>query len=162
MILKPLLCALAIAFVPPAIAQTPPPAALPSVALPPEIDSVLRAYERAWTANDPAALARLFTPDGMALPNGNAPAQGSAAIAAVYARGAGSPLALRALAFHQAQDLAYVVGGFAPAANQPDVGKFVLVLRRGADGQWRIAADIDNMNARPQRPPQSAPAASRP
>lgn len=128
----------------------------PSVALPPELDRVLRDYERAWTAKDPAALARLFTAEGMALPSGQPPAQGAASIRQAYAQHAGSPLALRALAYATSGDLAYIIGGFAPAPGQPDLGKFVLVLRRGAGGRWLIAADMDNANQRrPALPPPS-------
>lgn len=135
-------------------------ATLPSVAIPPEVDALLRAYEKAWSARDVDGLAALFVADGLALPNGSAPARGAAAIAAEYSKNAGGPLALRPLAFHQVQDLAYMVGGFSQKAGQPDFGKFVLVLRKGSDGTWRIAADMDNMNMRPSRPaPQAAPAA---
>lgn len=129
----------------PATAQTA------ATALPPELERVLRDYEQAWVAKDTAALAALFTPEGLALPNGSPPARGAAEIAAAYARNAGGPLALRALAHAVAGDMAYIVGGFAPAAGAAEVGKFVLVLRRGGDGRWRIAADIDNMNALPRR-----------
>ena len=124
----------------------------PSVQLPPELTQLLRDYEIAWTARDANALAALFTPDGLALPNGSPPARGSAAIASEYAKNAGGPLYLRAIAFSRSQDFAYIVGGFTGAAGNPDIGKFVLVLQRGSDGRWRIAADIDNMNSRP-RPP---------
>jgi uncharacterized protein (TIGR02246 family) len=131
------------------------PELTPSVTLPADLDRVLRDYERAWLAKDAQGLAALFTPDGMALPNGRPPARGAAAIAEAYASSAGSPLALRALAYAVAGDLAYIVGGFAPATGEPDFGKFVLVLRRAADGRWLIAADIDNANAMPRRaPPQ--------
>jgi uncharacterized protein (TIGR02246 family) len=129
---------------------------LPTVTLPPELDRVLRDYERAWIAKDPEALARLFTPEGMALPSGQPPAPGPAAIRQAYAQGAGSPLSLRALAYATSGDLAYIIGGFAPAPGQADHGKFVLVLRRGAGGRWLIAADMDNANQR--RPaPQNRP-----
>ncbi len=132
--------------------------ALPSVALPPELDRVLRDYERAWTAKDPEALARLFTPEGMALPSGQPPAQGAPSIRQAYAQHAGSPLSLRALAYAASGDLAYIIGGFAPAPGQPDLGKFLLVLRRGAGGRWLIAADMDNANQRrPAPPPPSRP-----
>jgi ketosteroid isomerase-like protein len=49
-------------------------------------------------------------------------------------------------------------GAFAPAAGEPDSGKFVLVLRRGADGDWKIAADIDNVNAEPEPEPEQSDA----
>ena len=129
------------------------PEVVPSVALPADLDRVLRDYERAWLAEDAKGLAALFIPDGMALPNGRPPARGAAEIAEAYASSAGSPLALRALAYSVSGDLAYIVGGFAPAAGEPDFGKFVLVLRRAANGRWLIAADIDNANAMPRRPP---------
>ncbi|HSW06482.1 YybH family protein [Aquabacterium sp.] len=144
-------------------AQANPGKTPPSVQIPAEFETLLRSYERAWTAKDAAALARLFFPGGMALPNGSPPAVGNEAIAAEYAKNAGGPLALRAIAFTQSRDLAYMVGGFSQSSSEPDMGKFVLVLRLGADGKWLIAADIDNLNFRPSRPPaQPASSASRP
>jgi uncharacterized protein (TIGR02246 family) len=137
-----------------------PSKAPPTVQIPAEFEALLRSYERAWSAKDAAALARLFFPGGMALPNGSPPAVGNEAIAAEYAKNAGGPLSLRAIAFTQSTDLAYIVGGFSQSSAEPDAGKFVLVLRRGADGKWLIAADIDNLNFRPSRPP--AQAASQP
>lgn len=133
---------------------------LPSVQLPPELDRVLRDYEKGWTANKPAEVAALFTADGMALPNGSPPAKGAEQITAAYARAAGQPLALRALHYSTSGDMAYIIGGFASEAGKPDGGKFVLVLKKGADGKWMIAADMDNMNAMPRRaPPPPAPQA---
>lgn len=129
-------------------AAAPPP----SVTLPPGLDRVLRDYERAWAAGDTAALARLFAPGGMALPNGRPPARGAEEIRAAYAAGSGSPLSLRALDFAVSGDLAYVIGGFGAAPDRPDFGKFVLVLRRGAGDRWLIVADMDNANAPPPRP----------
>ena len=119
---------------------------LPTVAIPAEVDRVLQDYSRAWAANDPAALARLFAPDGMALPNGQPPAMGSESIRKAYSQGGGMPLSLRPIAFASSGDLAYVVGGFGPAAGKPDFGKFTLVLRRGAEGRWLIVSDMDNSN----------------
>ena len=142
-------------------AQSPPATApMPaSVTLPPELDRVLRDYEKAWMANDPAAVAALFAPDGYALPSGSPPARGADPIRATYARSIGSPLSLRAFAYAQSGELAYILGGFAFAstAGNPDFGKFTLVLVRGGDGRWLIAADMDNAN-RPMRAPAAAPA----
>lgn len=78
---------------------TPTPAPpSPSVDLPPELDRVLRDYERAWCAKNAEALSRLFTEDSFVMPSGGLPARGREAIRRTYAR-AGGPLALRALAF---------------------------------------------------------------
>ncbi|VXB74900.1 SgcJ/EcaC family oxidoreductase [Massilia sp. 9I] len=132
-----------------AIAQS-----LPSVPVPAEVDQILRQYERAWAANDAAALAALFAPDGFALPSSQPPARGHTAIEQAYSGGGGQPTTLRALDYRAAGDLAYVVGAYGPAGQQRDHGKFVLVLRK-VDGRWLIAADIENGNQRmgpPQRP----------
>jgi ketosteroid isomerase-like protein len=139
---------------PPAIVATqagarPPvdtPAPLPSVALPPALDRVLRDYERAWSARDPRALAVLFTDDGFVLSGGHPPIRGRGAIERHYA-GHGGPLSLRALAFATEGTVGWIVGGYARAPGEPDQGKFTLTLRRTADGGWLIASDMDNGNA---------------
>lgn len=121
---------------------------LPSVALPPELDRVLRDYERAWQERVPSALADLFTVDGFVLRPGQPPVRGRRAIAEAY-RNSGGPLSLRALGFAVADTVGYIVGGFSGRAGEPDAGKFVLALRRDPSGRWLIAADIDNGNQRP-------------
>ena len=134
---------------------------LPSVPLPAELDRVLRDYERLWVANDPAGLAQLFAPEGMALPNGRPPARGAERIREAYSTGAGVPLSLRALAYSVSGDLAYIVGAYGPEPGKPDFGKFVLVLRRGDDGRWRLLVDIDNVSV-PLPPPPSVAQAGLP
>jgi ketosteroid isomerase-like protein len=133
----------------PAAAQ--PPTSLP---VPPEIERVLRDYEKAWGANDAQGLASLFVEDGMALPSGQPAAKGRDSIAKAYSGGGGMPTYLRVLDYRASGDMAYVVGGYGQAGQNKDFGKFVLVLRR-VDGRWLIAADIENANMRmgpPQRP----------
>jgi ketosteroid isomerase-like protein len=130
-------------------APGPAPAALaplPSIALPPELDRVLRDYERAWRAGDEASLAALFTPDGF-VPTRSGWARGSAAIQATYANAEGG-LLLRAHAYATADTVGYIVGayGYSDAAGAPDAGKFLLALRRSPQGRWLIAADLDNSN----------------
>jgi ketosteroid isomerase-like protein len=117
------------------------------VTLPPELDAVLRAYEREWAARSAEGLARLFTDDGFVLQPGRPPVRGRAAIARAY-EGAGGPLALRALAYATADTVGYIIGGYATAAGSRDMGKFILLIRRTPGGPWRIAADMDNGNAR--------------
>lgn len=132
---------------PAARAAEPAPA---SVALPADLDRVLRDYEKAWRARDAAALADLFTEDGFVLSPGSSPARGRAAIARHYAA-AGGNLYLRAFAFGIDGHLAYIVGGFSHVEGAPDDGKFTLTLARGDDGPWRIASDMDNGNQREGR-----------
>jgi ketosteroid isomerase-like protein len=128
---------------------------LPSVTLPPELDRVLRDYEKGWQAKDAKALAALFADDGFVLSNGAPPARGRAAIEAAYA-GAGGPLALRALHYSTGGSTGYIIGAFAAKKGDPDGGKFVLALKK-VKGRWLIAADIDNMNSMPRGVPPPPP-----
>ena len=137
---------LASCIVGPSSAQEPAPS-LPSVTLPPPLARVLTDYEAAWRSKDAAALAALFTEDGFVLSSGTPPVRGRAQIRKHY-MGQGGPLALRALAFATDGSLGYIVGGFARAKDEPDIGKFTLTLRKGDGGRWMIVSDMDNGNAR--------------
>jgi ketosteroid isomerase-like protein len=117
----------------------------PVVSMPEEIESVLRGYEEAWGNRDAEALADLFVADGFVLRPGRPPAHGREAILEAYA-GAGGPLSLRAYEYQTDGSVGYIIGGFSFAPDRPAVGKFVLALRRGPEGSWLIAADIDNGN----------------
>lgn len=140
----------------PCVAQnTPaaPPPTLPSVTLPPELDRVLRDYERGWRAGDEAGLAALFAEDGFILQNGRPPVRGRDGIQQAYA-GSDGPLRLRALSYAAGDSIGYIIGTYGYGEGDADMGKFVLALRRGADGRWLIAADIDNASQMPRRPAQ--------
>ena len=123
------------------------PLGLTPVALPPELDRVLRDYEAAWKAGDGKRLAAVFTEDGFALSNGRLPIRGRAAIEAWHTR-PGGDLQLRAFAYSTSDSVGYIVGGYGyPGITGPG-GKFLLALRRGSDGRWLIAADMDNSAGR--------------
>lgn len=130
--------------------QEQPVAQEPSVTLPPDLARVLTDYEAAWRNRDAAALARLFTEEGFVLADGHPPVKGRAAIRRYYA-GSGGPLVLRALAFATDGAVGYIIGGFARRAGETDVGKFTLTLRKGGDGRWMIASDMDSSNRRRER-----------
>ena len=130
--------------------QTPPPATLPSIDLPPELARVLTDYETAWGSRDAAALARLFAEDGFVLSGGKPPIRGRAAIEDAY-KGSGGPLSLRALAYAAEGDVGYIIGGYTHTKGAADDGKFTLTLKK-ADGRWWIMSDMDNGN----RPPRKA------
>lgn len=123
------------------------PAAPPSVELPAPLAQVLRNYERAWSARDPQGLATLFAEDGYVMQNGGPPVAGREAIARHYT-GSGGPLALRAFRYAMADSVAYILGGYAASADQPDFGKFTLTLARQG-GTWLIVSDMDSPNLRP-------------
>ncbi len=126
-------------------AQEPDSQALPTIDLPSDVERVLRDYEQAWTGRDAKGLANLFTDDGFVLRPGRPPARGRAAILRAY-QNAGGNLALRPFDFVVSDSIGYIVGGFSAQLGDPDVGKFVLLLRLGPSGRWLIAADIDNSN----------------
>lgn len=132
----------------PSLAVAQDEAALPSVSLPPPLARVLTDYERAWGARDPQALANLFTEDGFVLSSGRPPVRGRLAIARYYATSGGT-LHLRALAYATEGKTGYIIGAYRWSAGEPDTGKFTLTLRKGADGRWLIASDMDNGNSRP-------------
>jgi ketosteroid isomerase-like protein len=125
-------------------AAFPPTDSLPSVTLPPEIDRVLRDYEREWQANNIEKLVGLFTPDGFVMQPRRPAIRGQANLKEAYRGGAGQPLFLRALSFAQDGSVGYIIGAYRAKATGNDIGKFILALRKGTDGRWLIAADMDN------------------
>lgn len=130
-----------------AVAAQETAARLPSVELPPELDRVLRDYERAWSGGDAQALARIFTEDGF-VPRPQGWTRGRAAILDAYAS-TGGDLRLRAHAFATSGTVGWIAGsyGYAEEAATRDMGRFLLALRRdSADTPWHIAADLDHGN----------------
>ena len=140
------------AIVMPARAQNPAPAAaaapMPSVKLPPEIDRVLRDYERAWRSGDATAVAALFAEDGFILQSGRPAIRGRAAIANAYKGQAGGPLRLRAFAYATGDTTGYILGGYGYGEGDtvPDMGKYTVTLRRSRGGPWQLFSDMDNGN----------------
>jgi uncharacterized protein (TIGR02246 family) len=129
----------------PCAAQDAPPRQS-SIDLPPALARVLTDYEREWAEGDATALSALFTEDGFA-GSRSGWVRGRDAIRAEYQR-AGGKLQLRAHAWAMDGDAGYIVGsyGYGATAGQVDSGRFVLALRRSADGRWLIAADLDATN----------------
>ena len=118
-----------------------------TVALPAELDRVLRDYETEWRAGNAVGLAQLFSADGFVLSGDRPPVRGRAAIERSYAQADGS-LHLRALAFATADSVGYIVGVYTNDPAGPDQGKFLLALVRKA-GRWLIAADMDRSTRTP-------------
>jgi hypothetical protein len=137
----------------PAGAQSPSPSPaampspLPSITLPAPVARVLTDYEAAWGRKDAVALAALFAEDGLVLSSAVPPVRGRAAIERHYT-GQGGPLALRAFAYATEGSIGTIIGGFARAPGEPDIGKFTLTLVKGPGGRWLIQSDMDNGNAR--------------
>ena len=142
------ICAVVVFVFSSAAAQMATQSPQPTVKLPPELARVLADYEAAWQGKNASALAALFAEDGFVLSTGTPPVRGRAQIEQHYAR-SGGLLALRPLAFATDGSLGYIIGGFAQQKGGPDIGKFTLTLRKGADGRWLIMSDMDNGNSRP-------------
>ena len=135
-----------LAGMPPMRAQQGVPVAanpLPSVVLPPDLDRVLRDYERAWQDRNTEALVSLFVADGFVMQPQRPPVRGQAGLRQAY-QGAGGSLYLRALAFAQSGSVGYIIGAYRYQTMGNDVGKFVLALRRDDGERWLITADMDN------------------
>lgn len=130
--------------------QSTDPLGVDPVTLPPALDRVLRDYEAAWEAGDGTRLATLFTEDGFALNNSRLPIQGRVRISQMLTA-PGGDLQLRAFAWAASDSVGYIIGGFRYPGSTGPGGKFLLALRRGSDGRWLIAADMDN-SAAPPRP----------
>lgn len=130
-------------------------ASQPSIPLPPELDRVLRDYERNWRAGNESGLAQLFTTDGF-VPSNTGWVRGREGIAGQYKDQQGE-LKLRAVAYAVTDTVGYIVGAYGFGADSVDRGKYVLALRRPRGGQWLIAADIDQSNrGGPTPSPQQA------
>jgi len=138
-----------------AFSQPPSAAPPPSIALPSDLDRVLRDYERAWRSHDAKALSELFDPEGFVLASGRPPVRGRTAIQSEYA-GAGGALSLRAFAYFSCDNVAYIIGGFGPLSSGPDIGKFVLTLSRHGAGPWMIVSDMDNANQHRAQEPHTS------
>jgi hypothetical protein len=132
-------------------AQSTDPLGLDPVTLPPALDRVLRDYETAWKSGDGTRLASLFTEDGFVLNNGSLPVKGRSKIAQMLTQ-PGGDLQLRAFAYGTSDSVGYIIGGYRYPQTVGPGGKYILTLRRGAEGRWLIAADMENAGSSPRRP----------
>ena len=107
-----LLCAVRCLYAQQSGTSFPPTDSLPSVTLPPEIDRVLRNYEREWRANSIEKLVNLFTPDGFVMQPRRPAIRGQANLREAYRNSAGQPLFLRALSFAQDGSVGYIIGAY--------------------------------------------------
>jgi uncharacterized protein (TIGR02246 family) len=127
-------------------------------------------YIAAANAEDAAKVAALFTDDGMRMESNMPAIKGRDAIEKGLAQlmeGMDVDISITSEELVIADDWAFDRGQFMThlMPKDPkqqmvmDQGKYIVILRRGADGSWRIAREIGNSNV-PLPPPPSAPAAS--
>jgi len=129
---------------------------LPTITLPPELDRLLRDYERFQRAGDKAGLASLFTEDGL-YPSPNGWLRGRETIRTTDGIGTAN-LRLRATAYSIDGATGYVAGFFGNANNPsiPDIARLLFALRREPDGSWRIAVRLGSDFTPVDRRPRTA------
>jgi ketosteroid isomerase-like protein len=109
------------------------------------IDAVLRGYETAYNAHDSVALAALHAEDGGYYVPGGEPIRGRPALAAFWARSAGSGLVLTLEASDVDGRVGWAVGRWRTGEGATaSHGRFVLGLRRGDRGNFEIVVDLNN------------------
>lgn len=124
------------------------------------------AYEKAAAAQDGAAIARLYAADGVEMPP-NAPAvKGRAAIEA-YHKAFGQQFMVHGFSVAATEtkvigDTAYEIGTYKQSLMQQkgggmldDKGKYIVLLKKDASGNWAITHSIYNSD---NPPPGQAPA----
>ena len=127
-----------------------------------EDEAAIRAVDSAWgraaSAGDADALTALYTSDATLLPPNEPAARGDAVkkYMADMAKAFSGPFELTTEAVEGRGDLAYSVGTYrvtltprkAGAKPLPtDEGKFLEVLKKQADGSWKIVHDMWSSNA---------------
>ena len=129
----------------------------------PGIAKARAAYQAAAMKQDAAALAKLYTADGVEMPP-NAPAQkGRAAIEAFHKAMANEVMlhgmTITSTETHVMGDRAIDIGRYKQnlmpmkgGATFDDVGKYIVVLKKDAGGAWLISHAIYNSDAPPPAP----------
>ena len=125
-----------------------------STAAPPpareEVAAVLERYEQAYNRRDAAALARVYTEDGLFVPPSGEIVRGREALEAYWSRGLSRTLELELLDFEARGGIGWASGTwrFPAAEGAPERGgRFVVGLRRDRDGVWRVSVDTYNQPA---------------
>ena len=121
------------------------------VAMPSDVERLLREYEAAWRTGDAHALANLFTEDGYVLPPNGPQVEGRVSIEAHFQDVEGV-ITLEPDRVAIDDEVGSVGGRVRSGANS--VETFSFVLRRDAEGRWRIVSHLRAPRARPApRPP---------
>jgi uncharacterized protein (TIGR02246 family) len=132
-----------------------------------EDEAAVRAVDAAWakaaTAGDGKGVAALYTDDATLLPPGEPMKKGAAAKTywVDFANAFSGPTELNTTTVEGHGDLAYATGTYRmtltpkkPGAKPLPVeqGKYVEVLKKQADGSWKIVHDIWNQDTPPGKP----------
>jgi uncharacterized protein (TIGR02246 family) len=111
------------------------------------IEATVDRYVAASNEGDAEALTALYAADAVLLPPDHEPIHGREAIGEFWRQGTDTGLEVSTLRLEVGGDVAYLVGRYhLPPTEQEeaDSGKYVLCLKRQADGAWKLTADIWN------------------
>ena len=111
------------------------------------VHAVVTRYESASNEGDAVALAALYADDALLLPPDGGIVSGHDAILAFWQDGIESGISFEVVESSVSAGNGYVVGRFLMEANDSapaDSGKYILCLKRGRDGAWRVVADMWN------------------
>jgi uncharacterized protein (TIGR02246 family) len=147
----------------------PAPQPQQKAAAPPDpapINALRDQFGAAYNSGDAAAVANLYSEDGVALPAHQPAIEGRAAIQqwlqGFFAENT-AKLVITSQELQIAGDWAYDRGMFTmtltpkKGGGKPieDAGKYLVILKRQADGAWKVHRDMDNSN-NPMAPPPGA------
>ena len=151
------LSAVALAVVVGACAPPPPPDT--TAADTAAINALRDAWVTAYNAADADAVANLYTEDAVDMPSQQPTASGRAAVRDLMASQFATGTAVATVTSDEMQlmgDWAFDRGTFTvnitPAAGGDPVmtgGRYIVILRRQADGSWKLARGIDNSPVAP-------------
>jgi ketosteroid isomerase-like protein len=123
-------------------------------------DAIMAAFK----SEDVAAVTALYTSDGLTQPNGQPTGTGPDGLAAAY-KGFFDQLnvasfVLTPVKTEASGNLGYEIGTYTFIATPKpkgdtikENGRYMVVLRKGADGTWKTISDIDNLPTPPAPPP---------
>jgi len=113
------------------------------------IEKTLRAYEDAYNRRDAKALTAVYTPDGLLLPQGRAAVKGASALEAFWTKSMGRDLKLDLSGFEASGDVGWAAGAWSLGPSEARAsGHFMVGLKKGGDGTWRMSADTFNEGCR--------------
>lgn len=131
-----------------------------------DAEALVQRYLAAYNAQDPVALAAFYSEDGLVLPPEGVPVRGRDAIQSYWTKSGRRGLTFDILQKDVCGEAGFFVGRYhvressrgefqranelallSTARRQPEHGNFVLCLKRGENGTWRIATDMWNQSS---------------